>query len=316
MVDKSRINNTLGKMEYYLSTHNSICVGVSGGSDSDIIVHLVATHYRNFLDKVHFVFSNTGVEYKATLNHLDDLEKKYSISIKRLGVKDGVMPIPLAVKKYGVPFISKQVSEYGGRLQKHGFDFSFGELEELCDKFPHTRAALRWWCNDWGDISRFNINWNKWLKEFMIESKPDFQMSAMCCQKSKKEPLISFQRSIGADLLITGERKSEGGQRASKKSCFENSHGIDHFMPLFFWNDETKKFYKEFAGIRYSDCYEVYGLKRTGCVGCPFARDIKNELEILKKYEPNLYNACVNIFGQSYRFTNDFEKYKKQRKGE
>lgn len=44
-VDQERIANTLGKFEYYLANHNSIMVSVSGGADSNIIVHMVATHF-------------------------------------------------------------------------------------------------------------------------------------------------------------------------------------------------------------------------------------------------------------------------------
>lgn len=33
----ARINNSIGKLGHYIKTHKSICVSVSGGSDSDII---------------------------------------------------------------------------------------------------------------------------------------------------------------------------------------------------------------------------------------------------------------------------------------
>ena len=303
MVDHARINNTMGKMAYYLETHKSICVSVSGGADSDIIVHIIATNFREQLHKTHFVFANTGLEYKATIRHLADLEKKYNIKIERVRG----MPIPLAVRKYGVPFISKQVSEYMGRLQSHRFCWCDGSLDDLCEKFGECRAALRWWCNDWGNKSRFNIDWNKGLKDFLITNGISFKASAICCQKSKKDPLIKFQKSVNCDLVITGERKSEGGQRARKQSCFEKSHGFDHYMPLFFWNDETKSYYEATEKIGHSDRYAVYGLERTGCVGCPFSQHRKEELEIMKKYEPNLYKACMNVFGESYRLMDKFE---------
>ena len=31
MIDYARINNTLGKMRFYLSIHEHVCVSVSGG---------------------------------------------------------------------------------------------------------------------------------------------------------------------------------------------------------------------------------------------------------------------------------------------
>lgn len=77
-------------------------------------------------------------------------------------------------------------------------------------------------------------------------------------------------------------------------------------MPLFFWNDETKQWYKEHEGIRYSDCYEVWGMKRTGCTGCPFNSRIGIDLDMIQKYEPNMYKACMNVFGESYRLMDKF----------
>lgn len=59
-------------------------------------------------DKTDFVFYNTGLEYQATLSHLDELERKYNIIIKRM---KAVKAIPTCIKEYGVPFWSKYVSE-------------------------------------------------------------------------------------------------------------------------------------------------------------------------------------------------------------
>lgn len=302
MVDFARINNTLGKMGYYLSNHKRIVVSVSGGSDSDVIVHIICTHFREHLHKIYFVFANTGLEYRATIRHLDDLEKKYGIKIHRVRG----MPIPLAVKKYGVPFVSKQVSEFMGRLQHHNFTWVDGTLDHLVSSFGKCRAALRWWCNDWGENSKFNIDWNKGLKQNLINNPPKAKISSICCTKSKKDPLIAFQKKVNADLSITGERKSEGGSRASKSSCFGHFHDIDRYMPLYYWDNETKDYYIKSEGIIRSDCYEVWGMTRTGCVGCPFGKNIVQELKLMKRYEPNMFKACINVFGDAYRMIDEY----------
>ena len=140
------------------------------------------------------------------------------------------------------------------------------------------------------------------------------KFSAKCCTVSKKAPITKYHKSIGADLYITGERKSEGGARAGGHSnCFEKSHGLDHYMPLWFWNDDTKEYYCAHEGIEHSDCYTVYGLKRTGCVGCPFGRNLWEELESMQKYEPKLYKACWNVFGESYLLRKEFEAFKEKK---
>ena len=192
--DAARINNTMGKMSLLLSTHGSICVSVSGGSDSDIIVHIIATYFREHLPKIHFVFANTGIEYRATLEHLNYLREHYNIQIDE--VKG--TPIPIAVQKYGVPFLSKQASDYLGRLIKKGFGYDDSPIGVLLTKYQNCRAALRWWANDWGEKSRFNIAWNKYLKDFLMQEKPSCQFSSECCRVSKKEPLMRYQKEKSA----------------------------------------------------------------------------------------------------------------------
>lgn len=221
------------------------------------------------------------------------------------------MPIPLAVKKYGAPFCSKQASDYLSRLQNHAFEWEDGTLEDLLAKYPHCKVGLRYWTNDWGDNSRFNIKWNRLLKEFLMVFQPKSKFSAQCCNVSKKNPLFKYQKQIGADLYITGERKSEGGSRAGRHTnCFESSHGLDHYMPLWFWDDATKEWYCNHERIQHSDCYEIYGLKRTGCVGCPFALNLWEELEVMQKHEPQCYKLCMNVFGESYALRRSYELFK------
>lgn len=124
-------------------------------------------------------------------------------------------------------------------------------------------------------------------------------------------------------LNIVGERRAEGGLRATAHhSCFEPTHksGIPKYMPLYFWTDADKQQYKEHYGLLYSDCYEVYGMKRTGCCGCPFNSRFEEDLEIAKQHEPQLYKAAIHIFGESYEYTRAYrvfkEEYKKQQREE
>lgn len=55
-------------------------------------------------------------------------------------------------------------------------------------------------------------------------------------------------------------------------------------------------------------------MRRTGCVGCPYGRNIKDELKLMKKYEPKLYASCVNIFGDSYKLTAQCNKFKENKR--
>ena len=147
---------------------NPVC-SVSGGSDSDIVIDILE-RVRNGRP-VQYVFYDTGIEYDVTKQHLDYLEERYHISISRHKAE---VPVPLGCKKHGQPFISKNISQYIQRLQKHGFQWEDEPLEILLDRYSGCQSALKWWCNAWGEGSRFNIQKNKYLKEFIISNPPRF----------------------------------------------------------------------------------------------------------------------------------------------
>ena len=282
---------------------------MSGGADSDIMLDLFCNFDK---EKIHFIFLDTGLEYKATHEHLKYLEEKYNIEIERIRPKK---PIPIACKEYGLPFLSKQVSEYIYRLQKHNFKWEDKTFEELYQEYPKCKAALLWWCDERGDKSMFSIKRNKWLKEFLIENPPPFKISNKCCDHTKKLPIKRYVKETGCDLNCSGVRRSEGGVRTTAyKNCFtDNStkvnNKIDSFRPIFWFTNETKKNYEDFYNIIHSKCYTEYGLKRTGCAGCPYGRHYEEELEIIKKYEPNLYKAVMNIFGEAYEYTKKYREF-------
>lgn len=63
-----------------------------------------------------------------------------------------------------------------------------------------------------------------------------------------------------------------------------------------------------------SRCYSEYGLPRTGCVGCPFAKDYVSELELVEQYEPKLIKAAKTIFADSYEYTQRYMEYREKKK--
>ena len=96
--------------------------------------------------------------------------------------------------------------------------------------------------------------------------------------------------------------------------CFtEQANGQYRLRPLYYVSDSDKAWYKEHYGIRYSDAYEVYGLSRTGCCGCPISHRAVQDLELIRPYEPNVVRAAWNIFGKSYEYRKKYVEYKKQR---
>jgi 3'-phosphoadenosine 5'-phosphosulfate sulfotransferase (PAPS reductase)/FAD synthetase len=288
-----------------------IC-SISGGSDSDIMLHMCAS--VDDKKKIKYVFFDTGLEFQATKDHINDLEKRYGVIIER---RRAEKPVPYCTKKYGIPFLSKRVSDYMERLQQHDFKWEDEDFGTLYKKYPKCKAALRWWCNQFGEGSHFNIDQNKWLKEFIIQNPPEFKISNKCCLYAKKNTAHDCIEEMEADLNLVGVRKSEGGARATAyKSCFspESDRHIAEFRPIFWFKNETKEAFKKAYDIHNSDCYEVWGLRRTGCSGCPFAKDIETEIEAVRQYEPKLYKALMNVFGESYAYTKAYREFQNKRK--
>lgn len=122
-------------------------------------------------------------------------------------------------------------------------------------------------------------------------------------------------KDLDCDLNIVGVRKAEGGARSTAyKSCFNSNYDkSDEYRPLFWYKDLDKNDYKIAYCIENSKCYTNYGLKRTGCAGCPFGRDFEKELEIIERYEPKLFKAVNNIFGDSYEYTRQYKEFRKQK---
>lgn len=290
-----------------------IFVSISGGSDSDIVLDLIyqVCKLNDFdIKEITFGMVDTGCEYMATRNHIKVLEEKYKIKIE---VLKPVKPIPLVCRDYGQPFLSKQVSEFISRLQRHNFKWEDRPFNELLEEYPKCKSALKWWCDIRGDKSKFGISRNKWLKEFMIENPPTFKISNVCCLYAKKKPLKNFMNSKDFKLDIMGVRKSEGGARSSAyKNCFTDGTEkgtISNYRPIFYYKDNDKRTYQDFYNIDYSECYRIYGLKRTGCAGCPYNKYFNEELEVIKTFEPKLYNWCKAVYKDSYEYTNKYREF-------
>lgn len=301
------------KMEDHISTGERFLVSVSGGSDSDIMVDMVERIGYEPGQAVYVNF-DTGLEFEATKRHLVFLEEKYGITIHRHRAKKA---IPSCVRELGVPFHSKRTSMYIKRLQRHGFQWEDKPLEVLKGQCPNCLAALKWWCNDWGEGSSFNIDRDAGLKEFLMRNPPP-PISDECCMYAKKNVAYELEKAFDVDLSMVGVRRAEGGIRAKAyTSCYTpRGRHAAQFRPIFYFTDNDKREYEAFCGVVHSDCYAVYGFTRTGCACCPFGSNFENELETIRQYEPKLYRAVNNIFGASYEYTRAYRAFKEPFKRE
>lgn len=309
---------------------NAIC-SYSGGADSDIMIDVIERARTGLnLPPVKYVFFNTGLEMQATKDHVKATAVKYGVEIEEVRPKINIVT---ASRKYGTPFVSKIMSAGLEGWQKKGLPLSVADeydragdksakRQELRERYPKCESTINFLCccNSAGEPRpniQLVINSSKYMRDFIGECPPDFQISARCCDYCKKQIAHLVQK--GYDMVITSERRAEGGVRSVPRKdnstlCFgETASGQFRLRPLYYVTDEDKAWYKNHYGIRYSYAYEVYGLTRTGCCGCPISYKAVEDLEKIRPYEPNVVKAAWNIFGKSYEYRAKYNRYKAER---
>ena len=301
------IQEGITRTERFIAENEKIVCSISGGADSDCMLDLITKLNPCKYYDIRYVFFDTGIEMKATKEHIEYLQNGYDIPIE---TQKPTKSVPRACKLYGVPLLSKRVSEYLERLQRHDFKFEDRPFLDLYEEYPNCKAALRWWCNEWGEGSIMGIERHKKLKEYMVLNPPNFKISPKCCDCAKKNP--AKIASANADITFIGLRKAEGGARMTTyKTCFiDGKHGKQHF-PLFWWTDYDRQMYEKEFNIVHSKAYTEYGCTRTGCAGCPFGSHFEDELKMLDSFEPELALAARAIFGNSYEYIRGYRKFKK-----
>lgn len=320
-----------------LREHPKAICSYSGGADSDILIHMIeqARQILPSLSPVKYVFFNTGLEMQATKDHVKEMAERYGVEIEEVRPKVGIVQ---ATRKYGQPFVSKIMSSGLDEWQKKNVPLSIvdeyanaedkiAKRQELRERYPKCESVINFLCccNAKGEPRpniQLVINSSKYMLDFIREYPPDFKISAKCCDYCKKQVAHSVQKDY--EMVITGERRDEGGMRSVPRSgeanstmCFsETADGTFRLRPLYYVSDADKEWYKKTWGIRYSDAYEVYGMKRTGCCGCPISYRATEDLDLIAPHEPNVVKAAWKIFGDSYRYRKKYNEYKAKRMAE
>lgn len=307
---------------------------ILGGADSDIMLDVIERTRKLFdLPPIKYAFFNTGLEMKATKDHVKEVAEKYGVEIETFRPKKNIV---LATREYGVPFVSKIMSYGLEGWQKKNIPLSIADeydkaedkqakRKELKERYPKCEQTINFLCccNSAGEPRphiQLVINSSKYMRDFISEYPPDFQISAKCCDYCKKQIAHKVQKDY--EMVITGERRDEGGMRSVPRSdntslCFtETANNKYRLRPLFYVSDKDKEWYKNYYNVKYSDAYEVYGLKRTGCCGCPISYRAVDDLEMIRPYEPNLVKAAWHVFGKSYEYRKQYNEYKEKRKAQ
>ncbi len=254
---------------------NNAYVSFSGGKDSLVASLLLDIAIPN--NNIPRVFINTGIEY-AEIRQFVVLEASND---KRVTVLHSKVNIKKMLETDGYPFKSKQHSHNVAIYQHIG-------------------------------MSRTNIMYlgkaekNNFLcpKKLEYQFKPDFKIkiSDKCCYRLKKEIAAKYEKESGRKICITGMRTAEGGYRNYQTNCaiFENEK-LKKFHPLKPCNDDFIEWFLQEKKYPTCNLYKPpFNFKRTGCLGCPFNVELRQELETLLKFSPKQARAAYAIWEPIY----------------
>ena len=140
-----------------------------------------------------------------------------------------------------------------------------------------------------GTNPKFNLN--NTARELLLSDNLH-KVSGECCNYLKKKPAKKYQKENNL-LPILGVRQDEGMMRkAQYTSCFTSDK---KFTPL---HDMNSKLFEEIYKQYNIPIPKVYKhVSRTGCMGCPYGRHTKIELDLLPK---NRRNYIIKYFKESY----------------
>lgn len=294
------------KLKDLVNTNNipldKIYMSFSGGRDSTIMLHMIEDlGWKNKIKIAHF---NTTMEFEATTEFVNKkISEGWNIDITK-----PIKTMPQIYKEYGKPFHSKQASEMIGRLQKHNFNFkddTYKSFDELILKYPKCRAALKWFTGH----DRATLVCPKWVKRALVFN--EIRIANKCCEFLKKKPAKEYEKANDIVLSIIGVRKSESlARNYAYKGCVWSDNKHFKFFPLLYFNDRDIEDIVELKNIELSKAYTVYNQKRTGCVGCPFGKNHKEELEVLRKFEPKKAKIVEYLYNDIYQL-DEFKKNEK-----
>ena len=250
-------------------------ISFSGGKDSTILHYLMDEALPG--NQIPRVFINTGIEYKATLKFVKQMAENDNRFVIWTVGKD----IKKTLNKVGWPFKSKEHSQ------------KLYEWKRGCRSNSHKRY-----------FRQLSNGFSPCPQVLMYQLQDDFDMniSHFCCHEFKKKPIKDYMKHSKRSITLTGMMRTEGGQRTTLNCIVTDNDGaLKKFHPMAVCTTEWEDWYIKQRDIKLSELYyPPFNFTRTGCIGCPFSKDIKSELETLSLLEPSEYKRAQWLWKTVY----------------
>ena len=236
----ARIRELASQYEFYVS--------FSGGKDSEVAVDLTAKVLKELgCSKMYVLNIRTGLEYMSVMNFCkpfcDYISQKYNIEV----VYESRLPKTSyydVLRKDGYPVISKEVSLCIREARK-GIQNGDGTYQYRLDKLDGVYK------NKDGTLSSYNMSQYKFLLD------APFRISELCCNKTKKEPAIIYEKETGRIPLIATTAEES---RLRKTTWLR--HGCNAFdlkrpksAPFSFWKEQDMLHYIKEENLPIAEAY-------------------------------------------------------------
>jgi len=252
--------NTINPNEYYMS--------YSGGRDSHFLFWFVRIWLKdNDPDMYERFKAMQIVSINTRMEHPEILERMMRNA--DVIILPDIKPFEYK-SQVGIPCFTKMQDSVIRRYQKGNRSFS-------TMRFVHGL-----------DTSRFKLG-DK-ARDALLDGK--LHKVGDCCKALKKDPIMKYAAQTGRHPVI-GVRQSESLLRKVNYTSYITKEG--KLTPIFDLQDDMLETIEKEYGIEVPDLYRV--LRQTGCMGCPYGRNIVDELKTLPKARRDF---TIELFKESY----------------
>ena len=257
-------------------------ISFSGGKDSTVLSFLIDMAIPG--NKIPRVYANTGIE----LNMIRDFVLELQKTDDRIEIIKPSIPIKQMLETDGYPFKSKKHAKNVDIYQRLGKTQSIKTYLGECPTSNKT------------DIEPESFQCPKKLR-YQFEDRNLLRISDKCCFRLKEQPMKMYSKQQKKPFPIIGIMASEGGRRMKANCLAFKGKYFKAFQPLVPITKEWEDWFIEKYNVTICDIYKPpYNFRRTGCKGCPFAKNLQEELDILEKFFPNERKQCEIIWKPVY----------------
>lgn len=291
---KEKVNEAVERIRHaYEMTEGKIYLSFSGGRDSTTVAELVKM--ANLPTYIPFVFIDTKVEFNAILDFVHNYDYPNMVFLEPRMEFDDI------IKNFGIPVISKNRAEYLGTYDRNIDNPDLLELQRVKTLITGERIQNK---KGTGEKSCYALA-EKHFHFLHPDRVAEYKIDNKCCTYLKTHSLYEFKVFNQPKGCITGMRVAEGGARKNTLKNYymvtkKNGKEEIKVSPIYDWSDELQQQFLDYYNVKISRAYTEYGLTRTGCVGCPFAKNCGKELETAYLFEPEKYKEILSRFKLVY----------------